>query len=363
LIGARQEHSILTGLLTISVIYLLECMSVATIFTQLPVGTLVDILLVFAFHLAAACAVSFGFWGPWDFRYADEKNWAVIGFVLVLAIPVWGLLGYTGAFAAVRIRNRLQLSHSDVLAQFEQYTAYEPSPPRTPVGHSSRQAERATLEQIERSGQVAPLVDILRSGDPGLTRGAIQSIGRLEKSTAVRILRQSLQDIDKQYQFYVAGQLSAIEKDYSDAIIRSRRQLQLEPDNIELKRTLAQHCAAYVFSGLLEPSVERYFVRQAMELLTEAHGLDSKRTDVLVGLARLLTHNGEYEDASKRYLDVLSVEPNHIEARLGLAEMYFRCHQWTPLRELLNELKSSPDLPDDYQAVIELWSRSASRAE
>ncbi|MFT7622860.1 MAG: hypothetical protein ACI9WU_002035, partial [Myxococcota bacterium] len=197
----RRKQSVLTGLVTVLTIYLLEAASVAAMFTDLPVGPVVDLLLAFAFHLGAACVVSYGFWGPWDFRFAEDKNWAAVGFVLVLAIPLYGLLGYTGAYAAVFWRRKLGLAGGDVVSQFERYIAYEaPLESRmnqlvsfpTPTGPESRE------EELRRRASVAPLADVIRSGDPELKRGAIFSLARLERKTAVKILRDTLGKVDSE---------------------------------------------------------------------------------------------------------------------------------------------------------------------
>ena len=190
----RRDSSFLTGLLTFLVIFLLEGASVAAMFTDLRVGPLVDLLLAFAFHLGAACVVSYGFWGPWDFRYAEDKNWAAVGFVLVLAIPVYGLLGYTGAYAAVHWRKRLELGGGEVIEAFEQYIAYEPELEAkmnqlSQLGAPGGKKEAGGLD-LDRRASVAPLIDVIRSGDPDMRRGAIFSLARLERTTAVRLQRE-----------------------------------------------------------------------------------------------------------------------------------------------------------------------------
>lgn len=352
-----RRRPLLTGILTFLFIYLLEGASVAAMFTGLPVGPLVDLLLAFAFHLGAACVVSYGFWGPWDFRYADDKNWAAMGFVIVLAIPVYGLLGFTGAFAAVHWRRRFNAAGGDVIEQFEKYIAYEPEiesrmrdMPLLPV-----LAIKEGETELQRMAKVAPLLDIIKTGDIDMKRGAIFSLSRLDTKVAVRILRQALQGIDPASQFYVAGQLSRIEKVLSERIIRTRRRLELEPDNVELKVRLARHNKEYVESGLLEPSVERYFVRQAIEMCEQALAEDPKRVDVLLDLAELRKRQGEVTEAIEAYRGVLAVDDSSVAARSGLAHCYFEQRDIPNLSQILAELKVAGETPAELADVMSFW--------
>lgn len=329
-------------------------------FTDLPVGKHVDLLLVFAFHLGAACVVSFGFWGPWDFHYAEEKNWAVLGFVLVLAIPVWGLIGYAGAYAAVHLRRRLDSEGGDIMTAFADYIAYEPEVEsllkQTPslLSGSAVMPDRA----LERRSQVAPLIDIIKTGNAAMKRGAIFSLGKLERKTAVRILREALHHVDKESQFYVAGQLSKIEREISDSIIRNRRRLELEPDNIELRVQLARHCKDYVESGLLEPSVKRYFLRQAVENADIVLAQDAARVDVALDLADLKRMSGDLVAAVDLYRRVLKLESGSTSARVGLAHCYFSLRDMPNLGTVLRELQSMGSTPPEIENVITFWSGS-----
>ncbi|MFT7623442.1 MAG: lipopolysaccharide biosynthesis regulator YciM, partial [Myxococcota bacterium] len=203
---------------------------------------------------------------------------------------------------------------------------------------------------------VAPLADVIRSGDPELKRGAIFSLARLERKTAVKILRDTLGKVDSETQFYVAGRLGQIEKELSDRIIRTRRMLELEPDNLELKVRLARYNKEYVESGLLEPSVERYFVRRAIDLCTAVLDEDAGRVDVMIDLAELLARRGEIVDAISTYRRVLSIEPESTGARVGLARAYFKLRDMGNLSVTLDDLARSGDVPDDLVPVIEYWT-------
>ncbi len=345
----------LSSVLMLVAIYILEAGAAVTLFSVIPVDPLVDILLAFAFHLAAACLVSYGFFGPWDFRRAEEKNWAVIGFVLVLSTPVYGLLGYTGAFFAVRARRRGR-SMGDILTEFNRYIAYEPEAEEL----IARAAAMTPLtntpsEDDEPKGEIAPLVDVLKSGDRELKRGAIFSAARLDVPTAVRVLRDSLADGDREIQFYAAGQLSRIEKTFGEAIIKCRRAIELTPNDARLHARLAAHCREYAESGLVESTVRRYFLRQATAACFTALEHEPRWLEVRVELAGLLRLQGERDAALEEYRRVLESDPNQIAARVGLCHAYFEQRDFARLGAVLHELDARGQVPEELRAVFEFW--------
>jgi hypothetical protein len=351
-----RKQPFITGLVTFIIVYLLEILSVLATITDFR-ETVAGLLLAFAFHLGAACVVSYGFWGPWNFRRPEEKNWAVLGFVMVLAVPVYGLLGYTGAYAAVHWRRKLDLArHGDVMDAFEQHIAYEPV-----IESTIKAIPDAILEgdvgetDLQRKARVAPLIDVIKAGDPDLRRGAIFSVSRLSRPTAVKILRESLHDVDPESQFYVAGQLSRIEKELSDHIIKTRRRLELDPDNMELRVQLARYGKEYVESGLLEPTVERYFVTQSIDLAEEVLKTDSRRLDVLLDLGDLRILGNDHAGAVDAYARVVDLDPENTTARVGLAHAYFHLRELSKLGAVISELQKAGDTPKSLAQVIAFW--------
>jgi len=349
-----RKQPFVTGLVTFVIVYLLEALSVVATITDFR-ETVAGLLLAFAFHLGAACVVSYGFWGPWNFRRAEEKNWAVLGFVMVLAVPVYGLLGYTGAYAAVHWRRKLRLARQgDVMDAFEQHIAYEPSIEST-LKSGGDVITEGDIGGVDRRSQIAPLIDVIKAGDPELRRGAIFSVSRLSRPTAVRILRESLRDVDPESQFYVAGQLSRIEKEISDQIIKTRRRLELDPTNMELRVQLARYGKEYVESGLLEPSVERYFVAQSVTLANEALDNDPRRLDVLLDLGDLYRHQAQPDKAAEAYRRVIELDPENTTANVGLAHSYFALRDLPRLGAVVEALRAAGDTPKSLEGVIAFW--------
>ena len=355
-----RKRPAVTGLITASIAILCELFSIIAVASEFSVGPVVDLLLAFAFHLGAAVTVAFGFWGRWDFRYPGEKNWAVVGFVLVLTIPVYGLLGYAAAFAAVHI-NAHRNQESSVVTAFEEHVAYDAEVGATANKWRPRPASSLFRNDGEEAA-VAPLVDIIKAGDPELKRGAIFSLGRLSRKTAVKILREALHDVDPDSQFYIAGQLSRIEKELSDALIHTRRKLELEPDNIELKVQLARHGKEYIDSGLAEDSVQEYFIRQAISLCEEVLDTDIERLDVLFDLAELYALVEDHMSAATAWRRVLDLDPLDVDAKVGLARAYFEQRDLIGLGEILEDLEVSGDAPPQLQPMIEFWRSRQSEA-
>ncbi len=350
----RRRRPFLQGLLTFLLIVALEALSVLAAFSDLGIGPKVDLLLAFAFHLGAATMLSYGFWGPWEYRYAEDKNFAVVGFVMVLAVPVYGLAGFSLAFAAVHWRRRFDVGgKGNVVAEFEKYIAFEPGAgSELDFGMLS---EEPVLRELERLGKVAPLVDIIKAGDPELKRGAIFSLAKLRPQAAVKILRESLKDIDSESQFFVAGQLSRIEKALSDRIIRTRRRLELNPGDVEIKVELICAGKDYIQSGLLDPSVEQYFLRQSSALADEVLAKTPSRVDVLQHLADLRLKARDIDRSVLAYARLVELDHANTDAWVGLAHCYYEKRDLLRLGVVLEELKSRGELPTTLHDVLAFW--------
>ncbi|MBT9555432.1 MAG: hypothetical protein IV100_05340 [Myxococcales bacterium] len=349
-----RRRPFFAGFVTYVIIVVLEALSVLAMVSELESSAFVNMLLAFAFHLGAATMLTYGFWGPWDFRYPDEKNWSVIGFVLVLAIPVYGLIGLSGAYAAVHWRRRFERAGAGIVGRFEEYIHYEPEV-RSELRGMALMSDGDLPQDLERLGKVAPLIDVIKSGDPELKRGAIFSIAKLKPETAVKVLRECLKDIDPDSQFFVAGQLSRIEKTLSESIIRTRRRLELDPDNLDLRIELARQEKDYILSGLLDPSVEQYFLREASGLCEEVLSRLPDRDDVLLDLADIRLRARQTDVALQAYAQIVEQDPTLTPAWIGLAHCYYEKRDLLRLGAVLEELKSRGELPPSLNDVLAFW--------
>lgn len=99
---------------------------------------------------------------------------------------------------------------------------------------------------------------------------------------------------------------------------------------------------ADIFLTLGQAFLDAGLFAEALDLLTPLvrHDADVvSQTDLYLALAGALHHLGHYEDAEQAYLTVSNIDPNNVDAMLGLAESYHFQERYDECTSIVDEIR------------------------
>lgn len=242
-------------------------------------------------------------------------------FALVLAVPVAGLLG----LIALRLWD---LIRPPAERPGHAHAAGEdlPGPEQAPGSLDS------VFQWVQSQLSVQPLGDAIRSGDAGMQRWAIRMLARRADGAAVELLREALVAQERDIQIAASSAIQRIEERLTSHIAQARGRTTREPGSVEGWIEVGDACRAYEHSGLLEPVMQRHWLRQAEAAYRAALVLDPSSSAAGVALARVLLGLGSLDDAAGLARQLAGSAPSR-ETDVLLAEVLFAQGQWQALRE------------------------------
>lgn len=99
---------------------------------------------------------------------------------------------------------------------------------------------------------------------------------------------------------------------------------------------------ADIFLSLGQAFLDAGLYAEALDLLTPLvrHDADVvSQTDLYLAMAGALHHLGHYEDAEQAYLTVSNIDPNNVDAMLGLAESYHFQERYDECTSIVDEIR------------------------
>ncbi len=117
---------------------------------------------------------------------------------------------------------------------------------------------------------------------------------------------------------------------------------------------------AKVFSSLYQQLVkwEKYYREKSESGKSGSATLSQNKNTVidLLGKSAGLVEEGNYMEAEKKYIDVISIDPRNFEAYKGLGEVYLQQQDYVHARASLSHaLKIKPDEPEVHADVAEAF--------
>lgn len=288
----------------------LEASAVAVLASGRPAG----LPLGAGLHLVAASLAARGLAPPLrDARF--------LVFALVLAVPVAGLLG----LIALRLWN---LIRPPAARPGHLHAGGEdlPGPEQAPGSLDS------VFQWVQSQLSVQPLGDAIRSGDAGMQRWAIRMLSRRADGAAVELLREALLAQERDIQIAASSAIQRIEERLTSHIAQARERTTREPASAEGWIELGDACRTYEQSYLLEPVMQRHWLRQAEAAYRAALVLEASSAPAGIALARVLLGLGSVDDAAGLARRLAGSTPS-AETDLLLAEVLFAQEQWLALRE------------------------------
>ncbi len=336
--------------------FLFEALAFFVVMNLAGMHGMVQTFVGLSLHLAAALVVTEGWARPWDPDLATDRNWALLGFLLVLSFFVVGILGYALLYRSAR---RTTDRHA-LLDEFKRFTEVEIEEVEQTIDPASFR------DRVSRDLQVTSLRDVLQAGTPAERRGALRSLRRLEPGAAVPLLREALRDPDRQIRYLAASELNKTDRLFSQRILDRRRRLErwLNPgqatgspstEDLNELEALTGDYLEYVESGLPDESTRRYFIRQGVEVLEalHTHVAESRKHTILS--AKLFHLGGDHDRVVEVLRHHLDRNPDDAEAMLLLARTFYDQGEIGSTIDLLRQVDPAAVDEPWAQKVIEFW--------
>ena len=282
------------------------------------------------------------------YNFGNSRNWFITAFLVCAFFPGIGIISICLLFAAIATR---AWQRTDVYDEYERYISFDYTP------EERRMDEEEVIETVSEEVAVQPLVDVMLQDDTRLRRGAVNVMRRLPKKDAVRLLKQALMDKSVEIRFYAAVGLSEIEGEITGNIEVAIKQLERNPNRIDVHVTLANSYVDYFESGILDDVTAAYYRDKALSEYYLACELGGGRVEIFNSIAKLETEKKDYDKALKYFNVSRKLDPGDAVANLGVLRILYDTGRMSEAAELAGEIRGNIDVEDpSMRSIVEFWA-------
>ncbi len=330
---------------------------------RLPMPAL-EFLLVSLFAAAVECALAYAmskapqaaFWvvlghlalsilyGLWVLTvYRRDREWGLPALV-ALTLPVFGLL----APAAAIVVWPLHKWYARQAIPFEEWYASLFPEIRSSLAVDQYQA----IVRGERGGDgaVAPFIDVLRRGTTDKKIAVIALLSKNFRPEFAPVLRMALSDDAAAIRVQAATAVAKIEDRFVKRAQTLEAELERSPDDLKVKRQLAELYDSYAFTGIMDAGRERTNRQKALDLWIEVFEADPGNAEAWIAVGRLLMRLRQHKVAARWFSDAIRTG----NASAQVAAWYM---------EALFELGRSEELRDVARAYLRQIERARTELE
>ncbi|MFH2202688.1 MAG: HEAT repeat domain-containing protein [Elusimicrobiota bacterium] len=129
-------------------------------------------------------------------------------------------------------------------------------------------SQEALQGELADALDVIPAVDALLSNVPGLKRGAIETLARIQSPEAISWLHKARGDDDPEVRFYATTALTRLNHDFDTAIRAAEREVYKNPGELPPQIALQRVRYEYACSGMLEEEAREGLLLECRARLT-----------------------------------------------------------------------------------------------
>jgi hypothetical protein len=220
-------------------------------------------------------------------------------------------------------------------------------------------AESASQKNLADALDVVPAVDALLSADPGMKRGAIETLARIQTVEAIGWLQKARSENDPEVRFYATTALTRLKAEFETAIRAAEREVYKKPGELEPRVWLQRVRYEYAVSGMLDFDARKLLLEQARSSLEAPSERSAAAARLLFLVEKELNPQGAF-----KVLDYLeSILPKQRNRWLReRAVLFFSLGRFAELRKLLSANRLSligkeGVLKDrQWHAVLSWWT-------
>jgi hypothetical protein len=316
----------------------------------LMLGWPLDVPVEWGVLMHVFCAI-FVFLGPPPEKgyFKRTRHWGAPLSVITLFLPGigWALSGW------------VVMSNSNSPYDKDAYTFEEES-----IGDGNPVAALGSPESIKREMadalDVMPAVDALLSDVPGLKRGAIETLSRIQTEEAISWIQKARSETDPEVRFYATTALTRLKHEFDISILAAEREVYQNPGDIKPQLALQRIRYEYAMSGMLD-------VDGKLSLLTECREKLLPQADRSIDSARLLYLIERVLEPERAFSALDRLEKAMPERRRRWvqerAELLFDQGRFAEIRTLLREYsesaaaqKASEEEDREWHSAILWWT-------
>lgn len=208
---------------------------------------------------------------------------------------------------------------------------------------------------------VIPAVDALLSGVPGLRRGAVETLSRIQTPEAISWLQRVRGETDPELRFYATTALTRLKHDFDLAVSAAEKEVYSSPGELAPRVSLQRIRFEYAASGMLDEEASLGMLADCREKLAPLLGRSPEAGRLMFLIERRLN-----PERALQVLDRLEEEEPENRARWTRerAELLFERGRHGDVRELLKSRKTDfeeggPALENkrkEWQSILFWWT-------
>lgn len=312
----------LLGISLLAISSLIDCWGVRALFSE-------EVLPFLGLHLVSVGLSMIGLRWTWRARNRHEKMaWSLFSLAIVLPLPLIGTLG----LVAIRVLPGV-LTDPSPLEELQAYTSPPPRPQEAPRLSRQQQLRQA----LEIKNQIDQAV-----GEISTVRSLVEASPGYKDRAKVEQLKRFLDNPRSDAYHLAQAEISRLQEFFVVSLAEAAEQVRQRPNEINVHLSLAELNREYADSGLLEPALENFYLRLALDRYREISKLDP--TSPLWQLRRieLLMERRFYSEAVSECQTGLKRFPRQPDLYMRLLEAQFngaRTGSFEAIRLFFRDLK------------------------
>ncbi len=298
---------------------------------------------VFAFHAASSVLCASGFYFLSDESGRDSRRGNVWWIYALVACAVMPLYGISSTILIYAIQRRVKRLPPPVVSD-------EITVPASELFAKSVSRNRQ-LEVLERL-DIAPFVDIFRSGQSDLKKSAVKFLSSIKSHSAMNTLNRALMDEDIEVRLYAAGVIGLIDDNYTREIDILSKRFSESPNDSVLGIQLADLYIAYAESGLLDQIASTYYYNETVKVLSSIP--ESVATNYRLAHCWFILNN--LDESKKRIERCLEADARNPDYNRLLCEVLFARREYDATARVVEKMRAEELLPADDE-LLKFWAR------
>lgn len=299
--------------------------------------------------LHAGVSILAGYWFYFQFVIDLEQArvWRWLGFLFSFFLPVYGLVGIFFIYFALKKKASSKKQSSG--RAFDEHLH---------KNRISAAARDLTLKNInwQEEREIQPLVDALKDMDVELRKGAVDALAAKGDHEAIRMLADSLENTVLEVRYFAVEALAKISKDFGEQIVAAQKKFQENPDSFQAITELANCYYEYATSNVEDETLSEFYLNQALAEYEKALNIKKDDTRVLTRYGEILVRLDKFQEALQTFENVAAHDKNNVDARVHLADIYFKMGKIKKVLKIVRQFKAlSDNLPEEIRQAVSVW--------